>query len=188
MSRANSFSPAPPATTSAPLNVRKNTTKLVTLPQHGGSAGSQAARKGNEPCFHGKSFKIRYSNPQREKLLQNVLKSNGATLLPLASSTSPDFMLVEPDISAADLQAIEDADIQPVLHIWIEYCLYHEVFVEPTEYFAALPARVPLPLPEGDQLRLLLLGLEVDSPELHHAEQLVTEMGGTIAKQIKAKS
>lgn len=187
MSRASSFSPAPPPFTTTPSTMRKTPAQLVTLPQAGASTSNQDISR-SQPCFQDKSFKIRWNNPQRRQKLEQVLQSNGATVLPLSSPTSADFVLVEPKVSAANLKALDEAKEVPVLHFWIEYCLHREVFVEPQDYFAALPARVPLPLPQGNQLRLLLIGFEADTPELYHAEQLVAELGGTVAKQLKGES
>ncbi|SPO19950.1 related to DNA topoisomerase II binding protein [Ustilago trichophora] len=192
MSRASSFSPAPPATnitTSAPLSMRKSSSKLVTLPHSSPSAGTQDTNGSNSnSCFHGKSFKICLNDARRKQTLEQVLKDNGATLHRLDSATSPDFVVVEPKASASSIESLGDANVVPVLHFWIEYCLHHEGFVEPKDYFAALPARVPLPLPEGEQLRVLLVGFEPESPELYHAYKLIAEIGGSIAKQMKGES
>ncbi|SPO20864.1 related to DNA topoisomerase II binding protein [Ustilago trichophora] len=193
MSRASSFSPAPPATTitttSAPLSMRKSSSKLITLPQSSPSAGTQDTNGSNSnSCFHGKSFKVSLNDARRKQTLEQVLKDNGAILHSPDSATSPDFIVVEPKASASSIKSFDDVDAVPVLHFWIEYCLHHEGFVEPKDYFAALPARVPLPLPEGDQLRVLLVGFEPESPELYHARKLITEIGGSFAKQMKGES
>uniref|UniRef100_V5F340 BRCT domain-containing protein n=1 Tax=Kalmanozyma brasiliensis (strain GHG001) TaxID=1365824 RepID=V5F340_KALBG len=187
MSRASSFSPAPPAPTTNPPTMRKTSAKLVTLPQLGESTSTKEATR-SQLCFQDKSFKICCYNPQQTTTLEQKLESSGGTVLPLSSLASADFMLVEPKASAAYLKALDKGKTVPVLHYWIEYCLHHEVFVEPQDYFAALPARVPLPLPHGNQLRLLLIGFEADTPELYHAKQLVEELGGTVVKQLKGES
>ncbi|CBQ67692.1 related to DNA topoisomerase II binding protein [Sporisorium reilianum SRZ2] len=192
MSRASSFSPAPaPSATStaAPLNMRKTSSKLITLPHSSQATATQSSNHSpSQPCFHTKSFKVCLNDEHRKKVLEQVLRDNGATLLHVSLATSPDFVVVEPKASPASIRALDDAHVVPVLHFWIEYCLHHETFVEPHEYFAALPARVPLPLHDGGQLRLLLLGFDPDSPELYHAQKLVAEMGGSVAKQIKGES
>ena len=190
MSRASSFSPAPPSTsTAAPLNMRKSSNQFVALPHSSQATATQATTStGSQACFHTKSFKICLNDAHRKKLLEQVLRDNGATLLHVDSSTTPDFVVVEPKTSAASLRAFDDAGIVPVMHFWVEYCLHHDVFVEPNVYFAALPARVPQPLQDGAKLRLFLLGFEPDSPELYHAQKAVAEMGGTIAKQMKGES
>ncbi|SNX81602.1 related to DNA topoisomerase II binding protein [Melanopsichium pennsylvanicum] len=188
MSRASSFSPAPHTTNApAPLSMRKaSCTKLVTLPHSSQASSTQTS--GGDRCFHGKSFKICLNDPHRKKVLAQVLKDNGATLLDFRSATSSDFVVVETKASVPSIHALIDAGHVPVLHFWIEYCLHHETFVKPDTYFAALPAQVALPLPEAVKLRLLLLGFEPESPELYHAQKLVADMGGSIAKQLTGES
>lgn len=191
MSRASSFSPAPAPSTStaAPPTMRKTSSKLVTLPHSSQATATQQNRhSGSQGCFRTKSFKVCLNDEHRKKVLEQVLRDNGATLLHVSSSTSSHFVVVEPKASPASIRALDDADVVPVLHFWIEYCLHHEAFVEPHDYFAALPARVPQPLHDGGQLRLLLLGFDPDSPELYHAQKLIAEMGGSVVKQMKGES
>ncbi|TKY90521.1 hypothetical protein EX895_000519 [Sporisorium graminicola] len=191
MSRASSFSPAPaPSTcTATTLNMRKTSSKLVTLPHSSQATATQESKSNDsQGCFHAKIFKVCLNDEHRKNVLEQVLRDNGAALLHVSSSTTPDFVVVEPKASPASIRALDDAEVVPVLHFWIEYCLHHEAFVEPHEYFAALPARVALPLHDGAQLRLLLLGFDPDSPELYHAQKLIAEMGGSVAKQMKGES
>ncbi|GAC95611.1 hypothetical protein PHSY_003187 [Pseudozyma hubeiensis SY62] len=193
ISRASSFSPAPSASAITPLNMRKNTssniTTLVTLPHSSQNSGTQDTRSsGGLACFHGKSFSIRLDDAHRKKVLEQVLRDNGATVVRLESSALPDYVVVDPKASAVSLKPLVEAGTVPVLHFWIEYCLHHEFLVEPNDYFAALPALVPLPLPEGHKLRLLMLGFDPNSPELYHAQKLVAQIGGRIVKQSKGES
>lgn len=192
MSRASSFSPVPTAPRVTSLSMRKNminASKLVTLPHSSQSSGSQQiATSSREGCFHAKTFATRLDDFHRQKVLEQVLRDNGATILRLDPATPPDFVVVDPKAPAASLRPLVDANMTPVLHFWIEYCLHHETFVEPKEYFAALPALVPQPLPDGEHLRLMLLGFDPDSPELYHAQKLVVEMGGSIITHWKAES
>lgn len=190
MSRAASFSPAHLTSTStAPVSMRKPAHRPVTLPHSSQSTSTQTSNgSGRDGCFHGKSFKVRLQDPHRKRVLEQVLSDNGATLLQSHAATSPHFVVVDPKTPASSLQAIVDAGSAPVLHFWIEYCLHHEFFFEPDEYFAALPARVSLPLPDGDKLKIFLLGFDLESPELYHAHKLIAEMGGSIAKQMKGES
>ncbi|KAJ1030374.1 hypothetical protein NDA16_001283 [Ustilago loliicola] len=197
MSRASSFSPAPPPSTSTAttLNMRKAST-TGTAPNkhvaflHSSPRTNTQSTSSSYPhgVFHDKCFKIALSDSQREQVLEQVLKDNGASLIPLAHKDVPNYVVVEPKIPLASLEALLSDGATPVLHFWIEYCLYHEMFVEPSEYFAGLPAQVPQPLPDGPKLRLLLLGFEPDTPELYHAQKVVAKLGGSIAKQLKGES
>lgn len=198
MSRASSFSSAPPPSTSTAttLPMRKASTSLVTftsksvvLPHSSPLTSTQST---TESSTHGiflrKSFKIALHDPQRKQVLEQVLKDNCASIIPVEHKAMSHYTVVEPKISPAALDALFGDGAQPVLHFWIEYCLYHEMFMEPREYFAGLPAQVPQPIPDGNKLRLLLLGFDADSPELYHAEKVVGELGGSIAKQMKGEA
>lgn len=194
MSRASSFSPAPPPSltlnsTTTQLAMRKaSTSNLVTLP-HSTPTNTQDSRLSNlHGIFHGKTFKVAFKDSRRNAVLEGVLRDNGAQVLHLDSTTAADYAVVDPTGNAAVLQAFVEAKTVPVLHFWIEYCLHHEFFIQPEAYFAALPALVPLPLAEGEKLRLLLLGFDPESPELYHAHKLVAEIGGRVVKQMKGES
>lgn len=188
MSRASSFSRAPPSSTAAPLHPRKSTTKPTFLPRPNMPSINVAHSTHPQPCFHAKTFRICMSDARRKELLAKVLAQSGATLLKDDNAASPQFAVVDPKQDAASLQALVNAGVTPVLHFWIEYCLHHETFVEPASYFAALPAQVPFPLPDAHRLRVFLLGFEPDSPELYHAQKLVGDIGGTVAPQIKREN
>ncbi|KAI3481264.1 hypothetical protein L1887_56481 [Cichorium endivia] len=188
MSRASSFSRAPPSSTAAPLHPRKSTTKPAFLPRPNMPSNNVAHSTHPQPCFHAKTFRICLSDARRKELLAKVLAQSGATLLEDDNAASPQFAVVDPKQDAASLQALVNAGVTPVLHFWIEYCLHHETFVEPASYFAALPAQVPFPLPDAHRLRVFLLGFEPDSPELYHAQKLVGDIGGTVAPQIKREN
>ncbi|SPO42925.1 related to DNA topoisomerase II binding protein [Moesziomyces antarcticus] len=188
MSRASSFSRAPPSSTATPVHQRKSTTKPTFLPQHSMSSNNISHSTGPHPCFHAQTFRVCLGDPRRKELLAQVLAESGATLLQDNNAAPPQFAVVDPKQDAASLQALVNAGVTPVLHFWIEYCLHHETFVEPASYFAALPAQVPFPLPDAHRLRVFLLGFEPGSPELYHAQKLVSEMGGTVAPQIKREN
>ncbi|PWZ02735.1 hypothetical protein BCV70DRAFT_196983 [Testicularia cyperi] len=184
MSRASSFSSL--GTNITTMNAAKRTAYSghLVLPRIQPSSSMSS----EESCFAGRSFKIRVADIQRAAVLSKVLRQHGGSVLDLDASAVPQYVLVDSRGSAprSGKVADDEGDAIPVTHFWIEYCLHYECFVEPSTYFAAQPATVALPLVDGSRLRVLLIGMDAESPESYHARKLVVEIGGTVVEQLQA--
>lgn len=180
--------------TGGPVNILKPSKSMPHLQSASANIDGQSAAaedcphavSDNQKTFSAKYFAISGFSPEREKILKNVVRSHGGTLVDSISQlrelhdakTNHRILLVPFQTPVEQLPSSEADGVhfQVTSELWVEHCMFNKLFTPPDQY--PLGRLLPKIKPPGFS-KLVITSTGFSGIVPNHIAKMVRHLGAT---------